>query len=98
MSLIYFLNTKAQIVVKTPFGQCEPFICSNGFKQGTVLGPVLNNCSIDKFSKESYPYFYGKTEIKSLEFVHDIADINDQHPSAHAQDHVQDQMYRPKRD
>ena len=63
LSLIYFLNTKAQIVVKTPFGQCEPFNCSNVVRQGTVLGPVLNNCSIDKFSKESYPYFYGKTEI-----------------------------------
>ena len=76
------MNTKAQIVVKTPFGQCEPFICSNVVRQGTVLGPVLNNCSIDKFSNESYPYFYGKTEIKSLEFVDDITDINDQHPAA----------------
>ena len=82
------MNTKAQIVVvKTPFGQCDPFICSNVVRQGTVLGPVLNNCSIDKFSKESYPllvfyYFYGKTEIKSSEFVDDIANINDQHPAA----------------
>ena len=76
------MNTKAQIVVKTPFGQCEPFIYSNVVRQGTVFGPVLHNCSIDKFSKESYPYFYGKTEIKSLEFVDDIADINDQHPAA----------------
>ena len=68
--------------MKTPFGQCEPFICSNVVRQGTVLGPVLNNCSIDKFSKEGCPYFYGKTEIKSSEFVDDIADINDQHPAA----------------
>ena len=73
------MNTKAQIVVKTPFGQCESFICSNVVRQGTVLMPALNNCSIDKFSKESY---YGKTEIKSVEFVDDIADINDQHPAA----------------
>ena len=81
LSLIYFLNTKAQIVVKTPFGQCEPFICSNVVRQGTVLGPVLN-CSIEKFSEESYSYFYGKTEIKSLEFVDDIADGSDQHLTA----------------
>ena len=54
--LIYFMNTKAQVVVKTPFGQCGPFICSNVVRQGTVLRPVLNNCSLDKFSKESYPY------------------------------------------
>ena len=82
LSLIYYLNTKAPIVVKTPFGQCEPFICSNVVRQGTVLGHVLNNCSIDKFSKESYPCFYGKTEIESLEFVDDIADVIDQHPAA----------------
>ena len=68
LSLIYLLNTKAQIVVKTPFGQCDTFICSNVVRQGTVLGPALNNCSLDKFSKVSYPYCYGKTEIKSLEF------------------------------
>ena len=30
----------------------------------------------------SYPYCYVKTEIKSLEFVDEIADINDQHLSA----------------
>ena len=64
LSLIYFFNTKAQIVMKTPFGQCEPFICPNVVRQGTVLGPVLNNCSLDKFSKESYPYYYVKTEDK----------------------------------
>ena len=52
LSLIYFLNTKAHIVVKTPFGQCEPFICSIVVTQSTVLGLVPNNCSIDKFSKE----------------------------------------------
>ena len=82
LSLIYFFNTKAQIIVKTPFGQCEPFICSIVARQGTVLGPALNNCSLDKFSKESYPYFYGKTETKSLEFVDATADVNDQHLSA----------------
>ena len=45
-------------------------------------GLYYKNCSIDKFSKDSYPYFYGKTEINSLEFVDDIADLNDQHLSA----------------
>ena len=97
LSLIYFLDTKAQIVVKTPFGQCEPFICSNFVRQGTILGPVLKNCSLDKFSKMSYPYYYAKTEIKSLEFVDDIADINDQHLSAVLSNKII-QMYRTKRD
>ena len=43
---------------------------------------ACTNCSLDKFSKESYPYCYGKTETKSLEFVDDIADVKDQHLSA----------------
>ena len=66
LSPIYFLNTKAQIAVKTPFRQCEPFICSNVVRQSTVLGPILNNFSLDKFSKESYSCCYGKNEIKPL--------------------------------
>ena len=67
--------------MNTPSGECEPFICSDIVKQSTALGPVLNNCSLE-YSKESYPYYYGKTEIKSLKFVHDIADLNDKHHSA----------------
>ena len=68
--------------MKTPVRECEQFISLNVVRQGTVLGPVLNNCSFDKFSKQSYPYYYGKTEIKSSEFFDNIADVNDQHLTA----------------
>ena len=37
LSLVYFLNTKANIVVKSPFGETNPFICSSIVKQGTVF-------------------------------------------------------------
>ena len=47
LSLSYFLNTKANIVVKSPFGVTKQFICSSIVKQGTVLRPVLNNCSLE---------------------------------------------------
>ena len=90
-------STKAQTVVKTPFGQCESFICSNVVRQGTVLGPVLNSCSLCRLLKESYPYYYGKAEIKSLEFVDDIVDVIDQHLSALLNNKII-QMYRTKRD
>ena len=43
-------------------------ILSNLVKQGTVLGPVLNNCSLDRFSKESFGYNFGSIGIKPLEF------------------------------
>ena len=35
------------IAVRTPFGNTEPFQLYNIVKQGTVLGPVLNNCDLD---------------------------------------------------
>ena len=45
-------------------------------KQGTVPGPVLNNCSLGDVCDESRGYQFGNIEIKSLEFVDDIADQN----------------------
>ena len=72
LSLVYFLNTKANIVVKSPFGETKPFICSSIVKQGTVLGPVLKNCSLDRIPVESHGYFLGSVEIKPIEFVDDI--------------------------
>ena len=71
--LIYLMNTKASVTLKTPMGDTYPLILSNVVKQGTVLGPVLNNCSLDRFSKESFGYNFGSVGIKPLEFVDDIA-------------------------
>ena len=45
-------------------------------KQGTVLGPVLNNCSLDDNCAEGQGYVMGTVAIKALEFVDDIADLN----------------------
>ena len=64
------------ITVRTPFGNTEPFQINNIVKQGTVLGPVLNNCSLDDNCAESQGYILGAVEIKSLEFVDDTADLN----------------------
>ena len=50
-----------------------PLILSNLVKQGTVLGPVLNNCSLDRFLKESFGDNFGSVGIKPLGFVDDIA-------------------------
>ena len=82
LSLVYFLNTKANIVVKSPFGETKPFICSSIVKQETVLGPVINNCSLDRIPVESHGYFLGSVEIKPIEFVDDIADPNEGQLSA----------------
>ena len=77
LDLIYKMNHKAEIVVRTPFGDCNPIFVENIVRQGTVLGPVLNNCSLDKVCHENESYQSGTVNIKSLEFVDDIADPND---------------------
>ena len=97
LSLIYLMNTKVQVTIRTPIGESQPFICSNVVKQGTVLGPVLNNCSIDDFSKSSCPHYFGNTEIKSLEFVDDIAALNNDMVSAQVSCKVMENLQDQKR-
>ena len=74
--LIHLLNTKASVTIKTPMGEKHPLLLSNLVKQGTVLGPVLNNCSLDHFSQESFSYEFGSVEIKTSLFVDDISGPN----------------------
>ena len=76
MYLVYLLNRRANITVKTPFGDTAPFVTESLVKQGTVLGPVLNNYSLGDGRDESRGYQYGNIEIKPLEFVDDISDQN----------------------
>ena len=77
LDLIYKMNHKTEIVVKTPFRDCNQIFVENIVRQGTVLGPVLNNCSLDKVCHECESCQSGTVNIKSLKFVDDIADIND---------------------
>ena len=41
------------VIVKACFGDIDPM---HIVKQGTVLGPMLNNCSLDRVCKEGYSY------------------------------------------
>ena len=68
------INKRSNITVKTPFGDTYPFLAEEIVKQGTVLGPILNNCSLDDVCKEGKGYQYGSVELKPFEFVDDIAD------------------------
>ena len=74
--LIHLLNTKASVTSKTPMGDTHPLLLSNLVKQGTVLGSVLNNCSLDGFSQEGFSYQFGLVEIKTSLFVDSISDPN----------------------
>ena len=72
--LVYLMNRKAYITVKTPVGDTDPFISTDIVKQGTSLGPILNNCSLSDICAEGINFTFGSVEVKSLEFVDDIAD------------------------
>ena len=74
--LIYLIDKRSNITVKTPFGDTYPFFAEEIIKQGAVLGPILNNCSLDDVCKEGKGYQYGSVELKPFEFVDDIADPN----------------------
>ena len=49
--LIYLLKRKADITVRTPFVNTQSFEICNLVKQGTVPGPILNNCSLVTFGQ-----------------------------------------------
>ena len=72
----HLLNRNADIIVKTPSGDTEAFMIPNLVKQGTVLGPILNKCSLGEISGNGQNYQYGEVKISPLEFVDDIADIS----------------------
>ena len=63
LDLIYKIKHKAESVVKTPFGDCNPIFVENIVRQSTVLGLVLNNCSLDKVCHESEAYQSGTVNI-----------------------------------
>ena len=70
---------------------------TNIVKQGTVLGPMLNNCSLDRICKEGYSYHLGSVEIRPMEFVDDIADSNSDEVSAKVNNRIVEQIQYQKR-
>ena len=73
---------------KTPVADTDPILLTNLVKQGTVLGPVLNNCSLNKMSTNSTGCNFGSVQIKPMEFVDDIADNGRDKASATASNSV----------
>ena len=74
--LIYLLNHRARIQVKSLLGMTDTFTLTDITKQGTIIGPILNNCSLDRICVEGQGYQLGSAYIKPLEYVDDIADPN----------------------
>ena len=74
LCLIYLMNIKATVTIKTPLGDTDPLFLSNFVKQGTVL--------LNKLSTDSIGYNFDSVQIKSMEFVDDLADPNRDKQSA----------------
>ena len=97
LCLIYLMNIKATVTIKTPLGDTDPLFLSNFVKQRTVLGPVLNNCSLNKLSTDSIGYNFGSVQIKSMEFVDDWAAPNRNKQSTLASNAVLQAIQHEKR-
>ena len=68
LSFIHLMNYKGKVTV---IRDTDPFLLtvSNLVKQGPVLGPVLNNCSLNKFFSDGIEYIYGTSQIKPMEDI-----------------------------
>ena len=97
LSLIYLINKEARVTVKTPVGDTNAILLINLAKQGTGLGPVLNNCSLNKMSTHSTGYNFGSIQIKPMEFVDDIADPSGEKDNAIASNSVLEAIQHEKR-
>ena len=91
------MNRKAHVTVKTPFGDSDPFIITDLVKQGTCLGPIVNNCSLSDICTEGSNFNYGSVQIKPLEFVDDIADPNSGNTDAVLSNDIICNIHRRKR-
>ena len=50
LALIYEMNAKATVVVRTPIGNAKPFQINSIVKQGTILGGILCSTSTAEYS------------------------------------------------
>ena len=75
--LIYSLNQKAKVVVKTPYGQTTSFTTEPIVKQGTVLGSILCSNSTGEYCGRNEGVVVGDMLLSSLLYVDDVLDLNE---------------------
>ena len=68
------MNRKAYYLCENSVWGTDPFISTDIVMQDTSLGPILNNCLLSDICDEGRNFTFGSVEVKSLEFVDDIAD------------------------
>ena len=76
LQLIYNLNKRAKVMVKTPFGDTTVFTTDPVVKQGTVLGPVLCSSSTGEYCADNVGVSIGTLLLATLLYVDDIIDLS----------------------
>ena len=62
-----------------------------------MLGPILNNCSLDTIRRYGSGYQMGHAVIKAIKFVDDLADPNHNIQSASVSNEIIEQIKHEKR-
>ena len=95
--LIYLMNSKASVTIKTLMGDTYPLIFSILLsKRQAFLGTLLNNCSLDRFSKECFGYKSGSVGIQALEFVDDIVNPSSSRQTAELNNKLSENIQHEK--
>ena len=82
-ALLYNVNKKVKIAVKTPVGLTERKVIENVITQGDVFGPMFCSKQVDTFGQEcmnesKYTYMYrGEVEIPPLSMVDDLLSVTE---------------------
>ena len=75
LQLIYNMNKKAKVVIKTPYGTTTSFETDPIVKQGTVLGSALCSSSTGEYCGVNKGVPIGTMMLSSLLYVDDVIDI-----------------------
>ena len=82
-ALLYNVNTKVDVAVKTPVGKTQRGIITNAIIQGDVFGPMLCAKQVDEIGREcleegKYIYKYkGEVDIPPLSMLDDLVYISE---------------------
>ena len=77
LQLIYELNRKTIVQVKTPYGLTEPAEVSDIVKQGGILGSPLCSAATAEYCEQNKGITMGDVRIATLAYVDDLIDVND---------------------
>ena len=77
LKLIYKLNRKAKVVIKTPYGLTDMFETEPIVKQGTVLGSAMCSSLTGEYCGMNEGVRVGNMMLSSLLYVDDLLDLTE---------------------